>query len=83
MEPFEEQKLVGSIKKAMIDARLSVEDLQEQIKTLRDAVMSQIGNKEEIDVSEIRTIILSELEKNKQAAAVAWRAFDGKYKSTG
>lgn len=80
-EPYDKKKLEGSIKKAMIDAKLSVEDLIEEIKNISGAVEESFGSKKEVDVSEIRTNILSELESKKQAAAIAWREFDGKYKS--
>jgi len=77
MEPFDEEKLVGSIKKAMIDAKLKIDE--QEVQHIMSKVHANLGA-EDIDVSKIRNSVLDELERSKEAAAVAWRNFDGKYK---
>ncbi len=81
IEPFDKHKLIGSIKKAMIDARLSINELDDEIEKIYDKVKNKIGNVEEVDVSKIRSTVLSELDNNKEAASAQWRKFDGKYKA--
>lgn len=80
LEPFDKEKMKGSIKKAIIDAKLSVEDMKDEIDSMAEMVLDKMKEEKSVDVSEIRNMILSELESKKQAAAVAWRNFDGKYK---
>lgn len=81
MEPFDMEKFENSIKKAMIDARLIVEELKDDIAKIKKKVLEDLGNKDDVDVSEIRLGILRELEAKKKEAAFAWRNFDKKYKS--
>ena len=81
VEPFDKEKLTGSVKKAMIDAKLSVEELKDEIDAISTSIMDKLTLEKEIDVSKIREITLNELENKKEAAAAAWRKFDGKYKS--
>lgn len=81
MEPFDERKLRGSIEKAMIDARLKIDELSDDIDQIVDSTMRSLNNKQDVDISELRSSILEELEKRKPVAAAAWRSFDAKYKT--
>ncbi|MCF7861320.1 hypothetical protein K9M79_03655 [Candidatus Woesearchaeota archaeon] len=80
MEPFDEDKMKGSIKKAMIDAQLFVEEQADEINDMAAEVLVEIGS-DDVDVSELRNKILEVLEEKKPPAAAAWREFDGKYKA--
>jgi transcriptional regulator NrdR family protein len=80
LEPFDKEKMKGSIKKAMIDAKLSVEDIQDEVDRMADYVEESLNEENSVDVSKIRSTVLAVLENKKQVAAAAWRKFDGKYK---
>ena len=77
-EPFDEEKLRGSIRVNALEATLA--ETEEKIKNLVEQVsgtiMQQIENKEEIPTKELREKILQELETTAPNVAEIWKKYD-------
>jgi transcriptional repressor NrdR len=77
---FDEQRMIGSIEKAVIDSGLPAEEIKEDIQRIANTVLSQAKKKGKITTVKIKTIILEELNTTKKEVTVAWKAFDERYK---
>ena len=75
-QPFDEGKLKRSIEFAAQDADLTEERAQEVVDQVFPVAAEAANAKEEIATSELREIILAELEKTEASAAEAWRKYD-------
>jgi len=74
-QPFDEGKLRKSIEAACQDAGLSPERTAEVVNQVLTVALNAAGAKEEIATSELREVILAELEKAEASAAEAWRKY--------
>ena len=75
-EPFDFEK----IKKSIISAAQGLELLEERIKEVADqvsaAVLQMTGEREEVEVAEIRNKVLQELDSVEPSISKAWREYD-------
>jgi transcriptional regulator NrdR family protein len=79
-EMFNPDKMINSIKKAVIDAGMLVEEKKEMIQQVAQKVVKQVEEKGEIATHALRDNILSSLDEADPTVAQAWRRFDQKYK---
>lgn len=79
-EPFDVDKIRKSIKKAFVDAGLSVAENKEQIEAITKGMVKIVRENTEITTRTIRKKILENLEQTKKRAFEAWKNFDRKYK---
>ncbi|MDP2735753.1 MAG: ATP cone domain-containing protein [bacterium] len=75
---FDEGKLTRSIEAACADAGLEAEKTAEVVSKVAPVVLQAAADKEEIATSELKQMILAELDKTEPAASAAWRAHDEK-----
>ncbi len=81
-EPFDPEKIKKSIAGAARQADIPEERKSEVAEQVASSVIPMIENREEIAASEIREIILSELDRVEPAVASAWRKYEeGKRKA--
>jgi len=76
-EPFDSEKIRKSIAGAVQRTNLSEERKNEVVEQVAAAVIPMIEDREEIETSEIRETILSELDRVEPAVANAWREYEG------
>ena len=81
IEPFNPDKIKGSLQKAAIDAGYSVEEKEEIIDEIFNNVREAIGKEENIETKTIQACLLTEMDKCEPYMAKSWRKFDTKYKS--
>ncbi|MCH7828562.1 hypothetical protein IH982_01670 [Patescibacteria group bacterium] len=74
-QPFDEGKIRRSIKLAVQDAALSSDRTDEVVNQVLPIALAAANSKEEIATSELREVILAELEKTEASAAEAWRKY--------
>jgi transcriptional repressor NrdR len=79
-EPFNEEKVSNSIKKAIKDAGLNVKQKKRLIdKTMKD-VNQAVQNKDEISTAKIRNIVINDLEQEWEGDQVhiarVWRNYE-------
>jgi len=75
-EPFDSEKIRKSIAGAVQRTNLSEERKNEVVEQVAAAVIPMIEDREEIETSEIRETILSELDRVEPAVANAWREYE-------
>ena len=79
-EPFEEDKIRKSIKKAAIDTNYSLNE----IKNLTEEIITDITEESEkigeINSEAIRMSIFKKLDENNSSIVESWKKFDARYK---
>jgi len=75
-EPFNAEKIRKSIAGAVQQADIPEERKEEVVYQVAGTVIPMLEGKEEIDTSEIKQIILSELDRIEPAVASAWRKYE-------
>ena len=74
--PFDSGKVRKSIEAAVADVGLSAEEATPIVEQVFGAAMKAAAGKPEIATSEIRDVILGELDKVKPGVSAAWRKHD-------
>ena len=72
-EPFDATKLKKSIEDAATDAGLSTEETFSVVGQVFGAVMKAASAKPEISTSELRDVILADLDKTKPEVSAVWK----------
>ncbi len=80
-EPFNPDKIKGSLQKATINAGYSLEEKNEIINEVFFNINKKLDNEKEINTETIRMCLLTELDKCEPYIAKSVRRFDSKYKS--
>lgn len=75
-EPFNPEKIKKSITGAAQQTDIPEERKNEVVEQVAATVIPVLEGKEEVKASEIRDIILSELDKVEPAVASAWRKYE-------
>lgn len=73
--PFDAKKIIRSITRAANDAKLSPEEINKLVNEVSTTAIQLADSKDKIKSSEIRDIILSELDKKAQNVSAEWRKF--------
>lgn len=81
IEPFNPNKIKGSLQKAAIDAGYSVEEKKDILDEVFNNINKSLGKKEKIESENIRMCLLTELDKCEPYIAKSVRRFDQRYKS--
>ncbi len=79
-EEFDEQKLVGSLRKAAIDAGCKPKEKDALIDLIKKQVTQFVKSRGSTDSKDIREEVLSLLDKHDPKIGEAWRNFDFRYK---
>jgi transcriptional repressor NrdR len=79
-EPFNIGKIMISIQKAALDAGLPASLISAKARQISEKINAWSKTKTVIETSEIRSLVLSEMEKKDQEIAGSWRRFDTKFK---
>jgi transcriptional regulator NrdR family protein len=79
-EKFDPEKIKKSIKKAFVDAGLSLKENRENIEYMTKNIVLLAKEKTEITSKKIRDTILRGLDANKKKVSGAWRKFEQRYK---
>ena len=80
-EPFNPDKIKGSLQKATINAGYNLEEKNEIINEVFLNINKKLDNEKEINTETIRMCLLTELDKCEPYIAKSVRRFDSKYKS--
>ncbi len=81
IEPFNPNKIKGSLQKAAIDAGYSVEEKKNILEEVFNNINKYIGKKQRVKSENIRSCLLTELDKCEPYIAKSWRKFDKRYKA--
>ncbi len=73
--PFDAKKIIRSITRAAQDAKLSPEEINKIVNDVSKITIDFVEEKDKILSSEIRNIILTELDRLSPEVAVEWRRF--------
>ena len=74
-ENFEAKKIIGAITRAAKDAMLEPEEINSLVNAVSDKVIQSVEEKDKILSSEIRNMILSELDVLNPRVSAEWRLF--------
>ena len=80
-EPFNPDKIKGSLQKATIDAGYTVEEKKDIINEIYDYINKKLNNETEVRTETIKMCLLTELDKCEPYIAKSVRRFDSRYKS--
>ncbi len=80
-EPFDPGKITNAIAAACQGAALPEERKNQVVEQVSSAVMQMAGTKEEISTSELKDIILGQLDSVEPLASAAWRKYDQEKKA--
>ena len=75
-EPFDSEKIRRSIMAAAGDVGLPEERRKEIVDQVSSTVLQMTGEREEIEVSEIKNKILQELDSVEPSVSKAWREYN-------
>ena len=75
-EPFDFEKIKKSIMTSAQSVDLEAERRKEIVDQVSSAVLQMTGEREEIEVSQIRSKILQELDFIEPSVSEAWREYD-------
>jgi len=75
-EPFDPEKIKRSIAGAAQQADIPEERKEEVVFQVAGTVIPMLEGKEEMDASDIKQAVLSELDRVEPAVASAWRKYD-------
>lgn len=81
VEPFNPNKIKGSIQKATIDAGYTLDEKKNIINEVLTNINKKIDEEKEIKSETIKRCLLTELDKCEPYIAKSFRRFDSKYKS--
>ncbi len=81
IEPFDPDKIRGSLQKAAIDAGYSVKEKEDIINEVFININEKLDEEGDLKSETIRACLLTELDKCEPYMAKSWRRFDDKYKS--
>ena len=76
--PFDSEKIKESIMASAQETDLSEEKKKEVVDQVLSTVLQMIGEREEIETSEIKNKILQELDSIEPSISKAWRDYDEK-----
>jgi len=74
-ESFSAKKIIGAITRAAKDAKLSPEEINSIVNEVSNKVIQYAESKDKILSSELRDLILSELDLNAPLVSAEWRKF--------
>ena len=82
IEPFDPEKVKISIQKAAIDAGYNLNGMGDYtlIDDVNKGIVAEAGEKNVIESSTIRKIILNQLETAESSIADSWKRFEKRYK---
>jgi transcriptional regulator NrdR family protein len=75
-EPFDEEKIRNAIRAAAKEAGFPDDRVEQVVDEVAQSTLDAAAGRDEITTSEIREIILSELDSVEPAVAEAWRSYD-------
>ncbi len=75
-EPFDIEKVKKAISAAAMQASISEEETTKLVDEVSIMVVQSIASREEVPSSEIKEIILSELDIHNPAVSEAWRQYE-------
>lgn len=82
-EPYSEEKVKNSVKKAVKDAGLRVQSKKELIDKVMNDVHEVVKDREEVTTAKIRNVIINDFEEDwvgdEVPAARAWRNYELKH----
>jgi transcriptional repressor NrdR len=81
LEPYDPNKIKGSLQKATLDAGYSVEEKNDIINEVFTNINKKLDKEDKLKSETIRACLLTELDKCEPYIAKSWRSFDKKYKS--
>lgn len=81
-EEFDINKVKRSIKKAVIDAGLTIKEKTDVIGEVSRAALETAKEKSEVTAEALREQILTHLDKAASEVSEAWRQFDTRYKNS-
>jgi transcriptional repressor NrdR len=81
IEPFNSNKIKGSLQKATIDAGYTVDEKKDIINQVLSNIDKKLDEEKEVKSETIKMCLLTELYKCEPYIAKSWRRFDTKYKS--
>lgn len=83
-EPYDPEKVKRSIQKAALDAGYSYEGLGDLnlVDEVTKGIVEEIDEKNEIESTTIRKIVLNRLENAQSSIADSWKKFEKRYKIT-
>lgn len=73
--PFDAKKISRSITRAAQDAKLAPAEINKIVNEIHDTVLQFIESKDKIMSSEIRDLILQELDRIEPRVSAEWRRF--------
>jgi transcriptional regulator NrdR family protein len=79
-EPFNPDKIKGTLQKAVIDSGFTLDEKNTIINEVFNNINKKLDNEEDIPSTTIRMCLLSELDKCEPYIAKSVRRFDRKYK---
>jgi transcriptional regulator NrdR family protein len=74
-EPYDAKKITGSITRAAQDAKLAPAEINMIVSEISDTVMQFMESKDEVMSSEIRDLVLMELDRINPIVSAEWRRF--------
>ena len=73
--PFDSKKIIRSITRAAQDAELTLEEINKIVNEVSTTVINFVQDRDKIQSSEIREMILSELDSFEPKVSIEWRRF--------
>lgn len=74
--PFDSKKIARGITRSAQDAKLTPDKINVLVNYISDVVMNFVESKDKVKSSEIRDLILAELDKLEPSVSAEWRKFD-------
>lgn len=75
-QPFDSEKIQRAIEGAAREAGLVDDRISQVTKEVSDAITEKTGTQEEIATSQIKSMILKELDSVEPSVSAAWRAYE-------
>ena len=76
-QPFDAEKIKRGIEGAAREAGLPNDKVSQVAAEVSAVVLERIGSQEEIVTSEIKSMILNELDRVEPSVSAAWRTYEG------
>ena len=76
-QPFDAEKIKRAIEGAAREANLPDDKVSQLAAEVSGTVIGQISAQEEIATSEIKSMILNELDRVEPSVSAAWRTYEG------
>lgn len=74
-EPFDSEKMKRAIEAASRGANLSSDRVNEVVNQVSSKVMAELATREKVQSSEIRKMVVSELDRVEPSASAAWKRY--------